>query len=65
MTLTVDFQGKMLKKKTYHRNRGACWHEKKGIWIVALNFVLSHDIDIVKVKFWKSCISGIGESIYM
>ena len=32
MTLTLDFQGQILKK-SYLRNGMADWHEIKGMWI--------------------------------
>ena len=72
--LTLDIQGKLLKKPS-HRNRRANWHETKGCesvgsgtHFVALNLDLSHDIYLEFsrsnfVVFQECCISGMGGSI--
>ena len=73
MTLTLDFQGQILKKP-YLRNGMADWHEMKGVWV---DRMLDPCCDfqcpphqwpwpwIFKVKFWKCCISGMEEPIDM
>ena len=73
MTLTLDFQGQILKM-LYLRNGRADWHETKGMWIDRMLHQLC-DFQrsphpwpwpwIFKVKFWKSHISGMGWSIDM
>ena len=52
MTLTLDFQGQIMKK-SYLRNGMADWHGTKGMWvdrmldfIVTSNFGLTHDLDL-------------------
>ena len=52
MTLTLDFQGQILKK-SYLRNGMADWHGRKGcesigcyIYFVTFNVHLTHDLDI-------------------
>ena len=73
MTLTLDFQGQILKK-SYLRNGMANWHRTKGMWVDRMfdpccGFQHSpHPWPwpwIFKVKFWKCCISGIGWPIDM
>ena len=73
MTLTLDFQGQILKM-LYLRNGRADWHGTKGMWIDRMlhplcDFELSpqpwHWPWIFKVKFWKSRISGMGWPIDM
>ena len=73
MTLTLDFQGQILKK-SYLRNGMADWHGIKEVWV---DRILDPCCDfqftphpwpwpwIFKVKFWKCCISGMGGSIDM
>ena len=73
LTLTLDFQGQILKM-LYLRNGRADWHGRKGMWI---NRMLHPLCDfqrsphpwpwpwIFKVKFWKSRISGMGWPIDM
>ena len=73
MTLTLDFQGQILKK-SYLRNGMAVWHETKGMWVDRMLHPLC-DFQctlhpwpwpwIFKVKFWKCCISGMGGQIDM
>ena len=73
MTLTLDFQGKILKKQ-YLRNGMADWHWMKGMWVDRM-FDQCSDFQclphpwpwpwIFKVKFWKCCISGMGWPIDM
>ena len=67
LTLTLDFQGQILKM-LYLRNGRADWHGTKGMWV---NRMLHPLCDfqrsphpwpwpwIFKVKFWKSSILGI------
>ena len=68
MTLTLNFQGQILKM-LYHRNRRADWHGTKGMWVDRM--LHSHcDFElwphpwpwpwIFRVDFWNSCISGMG-----
>ena len=73
LTLTLDFQGQILKM-LYLRNGRADWHGTKGMWIDGMlhplcDFQLSpHPWPwpwIFKVKFWKSHISGMGWPIDM
>ena len=68
MTLTLDFQGQILKM-LYLRNGMADWHGTKGMWVDRMlhplcDFQLWPQLWpwpwIFKVKFWKSCISGMG-----
>ena len=73
MTLTLDFQGQILKK-SYLRNGMGNWHGMKGMWV---DRMLDSHFDfklwplswpwpwIFKDKFWKSCISGMGWPIDM
>ena len=73
MTLTLDFQGQILKK-SYLRNGMADWHGTKGMWV---DRMLDPCCDfqcpphpwpwpwIFKVKFWKCSISGMGWPIDM
>ena len=68
LTLTLDFQGQILKKSNL-RNGMADWHGIKGMWV---DRMLDPCCDfqcppqpwpwpwIFKVKFWKICISGMG-----
>ena len=73
VTLTLDFQGQILKK-SYLRNGMADWHWTKGMWINRVLHplcVFQHSPHpwpwpwIFKVKFWKSRISGMGWPIDM
>ena len=69
----LDFQGKILKM-LYLRNGRADWHGAKGMWV---DRMLDQHFDfelwphpwpwplIFKVKFWKSCDSGVGCPIDM
>ena len=73
MTLTLDFQGQILKM-LYLRNGRSNWHWTKGMWV---NRMLHSCCDfqhsphpwprpwIFKVKFWKCCISGMAGQIDM
>ena len=73
LTLTLDFQGQILKM-LYLRNGRADWRGTKGMWVVKM---LHPPCDfqgsphpwpwprILKVKFWKFCISGMGWPIDM
>ena len=73
LTLTSDFQGQILKM-LYLRNGRADWHGMKGVWVDRMLHPLS-DFQrsphpwpwpwIFKVKFWKSCMSGMGWPIDM
>ena len=73
LTLTLDFQGQILKM-LYLRNGRADWHGRKGMWIDRMLHPLC-DFQrsphpwlwpwIFKVKFWKSHISGMGWPIDM
>ena len=73
LTLTVDFQGQILKM-LYLRNGRANWHGMKGMWIDRMLHPLC-DFQrsphprpwpwIFEVKFWKSHISGMGWPIDM
>ena len=52
MTLTLYFEGQILKK-LHHSNKRVDWHEPKacqsiGCWtqVVTLNFDLTHDLDL-------------------
>ena len=69
MTLTLDFQGQILKM-SYLRNGMTDWHGMKGIWVDSmLDFQLSPHpwpwVWISKVKFWKSLILWMGWPIDM
>ena len=73
MTLTLDFQGQILKM-LYLKNGRANWHGTKGMWVDRMldphcDFVLwPHQWPwplIFKVKFWKCCISRMGGPIDM
>ena len=73
LTLTLDFQGQILKM-LYLRNGRADWHGTKGVWVGRMLHPLSNFERsphpwpwpwIFKVKFWKSCISGMGWPIIM
>ena len=73
LTLTLDFQGQILKM-LYLRNGRADWHGTKGMWIDRMLHSLCdfqrspHSWPwpwIFKVKFWKSHISGMGWPIDM
>ena len=48
MTLALDFQGQILKKKSYLRNGMADWHGTKGMWVDRMLdfFYLAHDLDL-------------------
>ena len=73
LTLTLDFQGQILKM-LYLRNGRGDWHGTKGVWVDRMLHPLS-DFQrsphpwpwpwIFKVKFWKGCISGMGWPIDM
>ena len=73
MTLTLDFQGQILKM-LYLRNGRADWHGTKAMWIDRMLHPLcdfQHSPHpwpwpwIFEVKVWKSHISGMGWSIDM
>ena len=73
LTFTLDFQGQ-IPKMLYLRNGMADWHGTKGMWVDRMLHPLcdfqcsTHPWPwpwIFKVKFWKSCILGIGWSIDM
>ena len=73
LTLTLDFQGQILKM-LYLRNGRADWHGTKGMWMDRMlhplcDFQRSPHLWpwpwIFKVKFWKSHISGMGWPIDM
>ena len=73
LTLTLDFQGHILKM-VYLRNGRADWHGAKGMWVDRMVHPLCdfqrspqpwHWPWIFKVKFWKSRISGMGWPIDM
>ena len=73
MTLTLDFQGQILKK-SYLRNGMADWHGTKGMWVDRMldpccDFQFSPQPWpwpwIFMGKFWKSRISGMGWPIDM
>ena len=73
LTLTLDFQGQILKM-LYLKNGRADWHGTKGMWV---DRMLDPHCDfelwphpwtwplIFKVKFWKCCISRMGGPIDM
>ena len=73
LTLTLDFQGQIFKN-LHLRNGRADWHGTKGMWV---DRMLDPHCDfelwphpwpwhlIFKVKFWNSCIPGIGGPIDM
>ena len=73
MTLTLDFEGQIMKMM-YLRNGMADWHGTKGMWVDRMLHTLC-DFQlwpqpwpwpwIFKVKFWKSHISGMGWPIDM
>ena len=73
LTLTLDFQGQILKM-LYLRNGRPDWHGTKGMWIDRVLHPLcafQHSPHpwplpwIFKVKIWKSRISGMGWPIDM
>ena len=73
MTLTLDFQGQILKM-LYLRNGRVDWHGTKGMWVDRMlhplcDFQLWPQPwlwpNIFSVKFWKSRISGMGWPIDM
>ena len=73
LTLTMDFQCQILKM-LYFRNGKADWHGTKGMWVDRMlhpHCDFQHSPHpwpwpwIFKVKFWKSCISGMGWPIDM
>ena len=73
MTLTLDFQGQILKM-LYLRNGRADWHGTKAVWIDRMLHPLCDFQQsphpwpwpwIFEVKFWKSHISGMGWLIDM
>ena len=63
MTLSLDFQGQILKM-LYLRNGRTDWHGTKGIWVYRMLYLLC-DLKlwlwpwILKVKYLKSFIIGI------
>ena len=69
LTLTLDFQGKILKM-LYLRNGRAHWHGAKGMWVDIRMLDPHCDFElwphpwpwplIFKVKFWKTGNSGMG-----
>ena len=73
MTLTLDFQGQILKK-SYLRNGMADWHGTKGMWV---DRILDSHCDfkiwphpwpwswIFKVKYWNGCNLGMGGSTHL
>ena len=73
MTLTLDFQGQILKKP-YLMNGMADWHGTKGMWV---DRMLDSHCDfklwphpwpwpwIFKVKYWNCCNSGMGRSTHL
>ena len=73
MTLTLYFQGQILKKSNL-RNGMADWHRTKGMWV---DRMLDSHCDcklwphpwpwpwIFKVKYWKCCNLGIGGSTHV
>ena len=71
MTLTLDFQGQILKM-LYLGNGRADWHGTKGMWVDRMLDSLC-DFElwphawpwIFKVNFLNSCISGMGGPINM
>ena len=74
LTLTLDFQGQILKKKSHLMNGMADWRGIKGMWV---NRMLDPCCDfqcprhpwpwprIFMVKIWKGRISGMGGPIDM
>ena len=73
LTLTLDFQGQILKM-LYLRIGRADWHGTKGMWIDRMLHPLCdcqrspHPWPwpwIFEVKFWKCCISGMEGPIDM
>ena len=74
LTLTLDFQGQILKM-LYLRNGRADWHGTKGMWIDRMLLHPLCDFQcsphpwpwpcIFKIKFWKCHISGMGWPIDM
>ena len=73
LTLTLNLQGQILKM-LYLRNGRADWHGMKGMWIDrTLHPLCDFQLRpqpwpwpwIFKVRFWKSCISGMGWQIDM
>ena len=68
MTLTLDFQGQIMKN-SYLRNGMTDWHGAKGMWV---DKMLDSHCDfklwphpwpwpwIFKVKYWNCCNSGMG-----
>ena len=68
MTLTLDFQGQILKK-SYLRSGMVDWKGTKGMWVDRIldshcDFKLWphpwHWLWILKVKYWNCCNSGKG-----
>ena len=69
LTLTLDYQGQILKM-LYLMNERVDWHGTKGMWVDRMLHPLCCDFQhsphqwpwpwIFKVRFWKSHISGIG-----
>ena len=69
MTLTLDFEGQILKK-LYHRNKWIDMEligcESLGCWtqVVTLNFDLTHDLDLgFSRSNFNSHILGMGRSV--
>ena len=73
MTLTLDFQGQILKK-SYLRNVMADWHRTKGMWV---DRMLDSHCDfklwphpwpwpwIFNVKYWNCCNPGMGDLTHL
>ena len=73
LTLTVDFQGQILKI-LYLRNGRVHWHGTKGMWV---DWILDPCCDfqlwphpwpspwIIDDRYWNSCIPGMGGPIDM
>ena len=73
MTLTLDFQGQILKKSCL-RNGMADWHGTKAMWV---DRMLNSHCDFIlwphpwlspwifKVKYWNCCNLGMGGSTHL
>ena len=60
MTLTLDFQGQILKMLYLRRNGGTIGMEQKGCESIGCyTHFVTFNVWIFKDKFWKSCISGM------
>ena len=73
ITLTLDFQGQILKM-LYLRNRRAPWHGTKGMRVDRMLHLHCHFKLwpqpwpwpwIFMVKYWNCCISGMGGSTHL